>query len=72
MKFCDETFNTILKVIGILLVIVGFFSDNLYLMLLGIFFILLVLSNMLTCEAYLISNQIGCLKEEILEELKSN
>jgi len=62
-------FQRFLKLIGILLVIGGFFSDSLYLMLLGIFFALLVLSNMLTCEAYELSNQIGDLKKEILDEL---
>lgn len=66
---CSETFNTILKIIGIILVITGFFIGRLDLMLLGIFLILLVISNLLTCESYELSNQIGNARDEIKEEM---
>ncbi len=66
---CSEVFNTALKIIGIILVLTGFFMSRLDLMLLGIFFILLVVSNLLTCESYEISNQIGNARDEIKEEI---
>ena len=65
----DITFNTILKIIGILLAITGFFMARLDIMLLGIFFVLLVLSNMLTGESFLLSNQIGDARDEIKQEI---
>ena len=74
MKFemCSEKFNTVLKGAGILLVIVGFFISRIDFMLLGIFFVLLVLSNMLTCEAYELSNQIGNARDELKEKFSES
>ena len=69
---CSEIFNTFLKLTGIILVVVGFFISRLDFMLLGIFLVLLVLSNMLTCEAYELSNQIGHARDEIKKQLKDS
>jgi hypothetical protein len=69
---CSETFNTVLKVAGILLVIIGFFVSRIDFMLLGIFFVLLVLSNMLTCEAYELSNQIGNARDELKDKFSES
>ena len=66
---CSEIFNTTLKIIGIILVLTGFFMSRLDFMLLGVFFILLVVSNLLTCESYELSNQIGNARDEIKEEI---
>ncbi len=71
LGICNEKFNTVLKVVGIILVLFGFFSTRIDLLLLGIFFILLVISNMLTCESFELSNQIGNARDEIKAELKS-
>ena len=69
---CGETLNTTLKIIGIILVVSGFFVERIDLMLLGIFLILLVISNMLTCESYELSKQIGISRDEIKNELQKN
>ena len=61
---CSEKFNTALKIIGIIFVIFGFIISYTELMLLGILFVVLVLSNMLFCESYLISQQIKELEDK--------
>jgi hypothetical protein len=68
-SICNETFNTLLKIAGIILVIVGFFIGRTDFMLLGIFLVLLVLANLLTCESFELSNQIGYARDKIIEEI---
>lgn len=68
---CNMLYNNILKSIGIILVIAGFFIGRIDLMLLGIFFVLLVLANCLSCEAYELSNQIGYARDELKEKIDS-
>jgi len=72
---CNMLYNTILKVLGIILVLTGFFINRNDLMLLGIFLILLILANCLSCEAFELSNQIGNSRDELkdkINEIKEN
>ena len=66
---CNMFYNTILKLLGIILVLVGFFINRTDLMLLGIFFILLIVANCLSCEAFELSNQISNARDELKEKL---
>ena len=65
-------YNTILKLLGIVLVLVGFFINRIDIMLLGIFFILLIVANCLSCEAFELSNQIGTARDELKEKLSKD
>lgn len=72
---CNMLYNTILKVLGIIFVLAGFFIGRNDIMLLGIFLILLILGNCLSCEAYELSNQIGGARDELkdkINEIKEN
>lgn len=62
-------FNTALKMLGLILVVVGLVISHIGTMLLGILCVLLVIANCVTAEAYELSNQIGDTRDRLRSEL---